>query len=180
MDDATDGTARTLESQLLKTIKHCWSAVFSSTVRRTLPGHMTPQQMFVLAHLGRGACQPSALARESHVGMSAMTGLVDGLVSRGLVERRQNPHDRRAVQLEITDAGRALCTEAQAAVLEETRQLLAPLTAAQRERLAVALDDLAGALRVSSESANAVLEREQGAESAAHAASQAAKHDHWQ
>lgn len=167
MHDATTEVATTLENQLLRTIKQCWSAVFSSAVRRALPGHLTPQQMFVLTHLGRGACQPSALARESHVGMSAMTGLVDGLVARGLVERGQNPHDRRAVQLEITGAGRALWLEAQAAVLEETRQLLAPLTAVQRERLAVALDDLAGALDASATDTHVAAERAQATESGA-------------
>ena len=160
----TELPAETLESQLLQVIKRCWSAVFSSAVRRTLPGHLTPQQLFVLSHLGRGACQPSILARESHVGMSAMTGLVDGLVARGLVERGQNQHDRRAVQLAITEAGRTLCREAQAAVLDETRQLLAPLTAEQRERLAVALGDLSHALEATSERVELAGERAQAGE----------------
>ena len=132
----------TLESLLLRVTKRCWSTVFSSALRRTLPGHLTPQQLFVLAQLDHGACQPSVLAREHHVGMSAMTGLVDGLVARGLVDRLQDPHDRRAVRLAITDDGRAVWGEAQGAVMESTRQFLAPLTLAERERLMLALSDL--------------------------------------
>jgi DNA-binding MarR family transcriptional regulator len=180
MDEGhTAPPAETLEAQLLKAIKHCWSAIFSSAVRRTLPGHLTPQQLFVLGHLGRGACQPSALARESHVGMSAMTGLVDGLVARGLVARGQNQHDRRAVQLELTDAGRTLCREAQAAVLEETGQLLAPLTAEQRERLALALGDLSHALAITSERAGPAGERAPSGEDEGAAALRSASRNHW-
>lgn len=140
-----------LESLLLRVTKRCWSAVFSSALRRTVPGRLTPQQLFVLAQLCHEPSQPSTLARDHHVGMSAMTGLVDGLVARGLVERGQDPHDRRAVQLVITADGRALWGEAQAAVLETTRHFLTPLTVGERERLTLALGDLERALALSSE-----------------------------
>jgi len=63
-------------------------------------------------------------------------------VARGLVDRLQDPHDRRAVQLAITDDGRAIWSEAQAAVMESARQVLTPLDSAQRERLMLALSDL--------------------------------------
>jgi DNA-binding MarR family transcriptional regulator len=148
-DIATGLPEASLESLLLRVTKRCWSAVFSSALRRSLPGHVTPQQLFVLAHLCHRPSQPSTLAREQHVGMSAMTGLVDGLVARGLVERGQDPHDRRAVQLAITDDGRALWGEAQAAVLDVARQFLLPLSPEERERLALALTDLERALESS-------------------------------
>lgn len=148
---STDLTEPTLEARLLQVTKRCWSAVFSAALRRTLPGHLTPQQLFVLANLSHQPCHPSALAREQHVGMSAMTGLVDGLVARGLVERRQDAHDRRAIQLVITEEGRTLWTEAHAAVLETTRHMLAPLSDAERERLSLALGDLDRALETAAD-----------------------------
>ena len=138
----TPATEADLERLLLRTLKGCWGSIFSRALRRTLPGHLTPQQLFVLAHLCRQAAQPSELARDHHVGMSAMTGLIDGLVQRGFVERHPDPRDRRAVQLLITPAGRELLGEAEAGVLESARQLLSPLSAAQRERLHLALADL--------------------------------------
>jgi DNA-binding MarR family transcriptional regulator len=131
-----------LETLLISTLKRTWPAIFKAALRRPLPGHLTPQQLFVLAHLCHQEAQPSELAREHHVGMSAMTGLVDGLVERQLVERAPNPRDRRAVQLRATATGRALWAEAHAAVLDAARQLLAPLQPAERERLARALADL--------------------------------------
>lgn len=149
----------TLESLLLRVTKRCWSTVFSSAMRRTLPGHLTPQQLFVLAQLDHGACQPSVLAREHHVGMSAMTGLVDGLVARGLVDRLQDSHDRRAVQLAITNDGRAIWGEAQAAVMDSTRQVLTPLSEAERERLMLALSDLDRVLGTVNDGGNVAGER---------------------
>jgi len=148
-----------LESLLLRVTKSCWSTVFSSALRRSLPGHVTPQQLFVLAQLDHGACQPSVLAREHHVGMSAMTGLVDGLVARGLVDRLQDSHDRRAVQLAITDDGRAIWGEAQAAVMESTRLVLTPLSAAERERLMLALSDLDRVLETANDGGSPAVER---------------------
>ncbi|HSX35844.1 MAG TPA: MarR family transcriptional regulator [Patescibacteria group bacterium] len=40
---------------------------------------------------------------------SNITGLVDGLESKGLVARRENPEDRRVKMLELTTAGQAEC-----------------------------------------------------------------------
>ena len=37
---------------------------------------------------------------------TTITGVVDRLVQKGLAERRANPHDRRARELEITEEGR--------------------------------------------------------------------------
>jgi DNA-binding MarR family transcriptional regulator len=131
-----------LEARLLRTLKHTYTTVFSSLVRRYVPGHLTPQQIFVLGQLCKAPTQPSELARLQHVGMSAVTGMIDGLVARGLVERKQDPRDRRAVCLAATAEGRAMMAEAQTSLLEAVRQLLAPLTPEQRERLDLALADL--------------------------------------
>lgn len=135
-----------LESLFLSTIKRSWSAIFSSALWRSLPGRLTPQQLSVLARLKYGSAQPSELAREQHVGMSAVTGVIDGLVARGLVERRHDEQDRRAVWLDVTREGRALLEEAQVAVLESTRELLAPLSSEARARLLIAMRDLAKAM----------------------------------
>ena len=137
----------TLEVHFLRVFHNCWAAVLGRALRRNLPGNLTPQQLFVLARLSRCPAQPSELARDHSVGMSTMTGLIDGLVARGLVERQHDEHDRRAVRLVLTPDGDALWHEAEAATYEAVRQILAPLTAEQRERLARTLDDLESLLR---------------------------------
>ena len=48
------------------------------------------------------------LARELMADAAGMTRLLDRLEAKGLVVRRPDPHDRRAVVIEPTHAGRAL------------------------------------------------------------------------
>ena len=48
------------------------------------------------------------LSRELIMHRSNMTGLVDRLEKRGLVERRANPDDRRVWRVMLTDKGRIL------------------------------------------------------------------------
>lgn len=46
-----------------------------------------------------------ALARSLHCHDSNVTGLVDRLEQRGLIERQSNPHDRRVKLIALTNAG---------------------------------------------------------------------------
>jgi DNA-binding MarR family transcriptional regulator len=66
---------------------------------------------------------------------TTMVAIVDDLERAGFVHRRRNPEDRRAYALEATDAGRAWAVEARKAVLEAERELLAPLSTAERKQL---------------------------------------------
>jgi long-chain acyl-CoA synthetase len=58
----------------------------------------------------------SALAGNLRVSRPSVTALVDGLVARGLVERRPGDADRRRVGVVITSAGRRALREADRAV----------------------------------------------------------------
>jgi len=55
-----------------------------------------------------GACKQSALATELALSPSAASRMVDGLVQRGLFERRESPDDRRVRTLSLSDRGREL------------------------------------------------------------------------
>ena len=76
---------------------------------------LSPPQMWALRHLEPGVPLPmSALAGLLHCDNSNVTGIVDRLESRGLVERRPADHDRRVKHLVVTEAGaevRALVDE---------------------------------------------------------------------
>ena len=54
------------------------------------------------------------LRRRLLIDHSKMTRVADGLVAAGLIERRQDPADRRAWRLYLTPAGQQLLTEAAA------------------------------------------------------------------
>lgn len=64
---------------------------------------------------------------------------VEGLLQRGMVERREDQEDRRIKRVQISPAGRDVIRHANAIRLEALQQLLTDLSAAQRRDLAAAL-----------------------------------------
>ncbi len=72
------------------------------------------------------------LARTIALDTSTTGGVVDRLESRGCLERRTSPEDRRARQLLLTDAGHRMLAEAVPAMLRVQDQILAPLGERQR------------------------------------------------
>lgn len=62
-------------------------------------------------------------------------GLIDRLETKGLVQRRVGKHDRRTRQVRLTDAGRAQLKKIRARIPSINRQLLAALTARERDVL---------------------------------------------
>ncbi len=70
---------------------------------------LTPTQLGVLeAILHKGALSQRVLGRLVLTSAGNMTDVVDKLERRGLVHRARSPTDRRAVQVELTPAGRGL------------------------------------------------------------------------
>lgn len=67
---------------------------------------LTLSQYRLLAFLSQGDWAASALADRLDVSRPSVTGLVDGLVKRGLVERRPGVDDRRRVDHVLTAAGK--------------------------------------------------------------------------
>jgi DNA-binding MarR family transcriptional regulator len=76
-----------------------------------------------------------AIGERMGVAASRMVAFVDGLEQRGLLERRQNPDDRRARALYLTPAGQELLGRAFAVAVEHEQRLCSELSAAEREQL---------------------------------------------
>jgi long-chain acyl-CoA synthetase len=81
-----------------------------STVDLTLP------QFRVLGILAEGSSAASGLADRLAVRRPSITALIDGLVTRGLVDRRQEDTDRRRVELRLTKEGAQILADADRAV----------------------------------------------------------------
>ncbi len=77
---------------------------------------LTLPQYRVLGILAEGSSAASGLAERLAVRRPSITAVVDGLVARGLVDRRQEDADRRRVALRLTDAGARALAEADEAV----------------------------------------------------------------
>ena len=70
---------------------------------------LSMQQFSVLIQLHfRGACGMSEVSERFEITPAAASQLVDKLVQSGLIHREEDPHDRRAKYLNLTDKGKEL------------------------------------------------------------------------
>ncbi len=81
------------------------------------------------------AVSQQQLGRAIGMDPSSMVSTVDELETKGLVERRRHPTDRRAHALYLTDAGRETLGRGRALAREAQQELLAPLSADERQVL---------------------------------------------
>ncbi|MFJ2507283.1 MarR family winged helix-turn-helix transcriptional regulator [Arthrobacter citreus] len=81
--------------------------------RRRIPGwDLTASQSSVMSTLvDRGPLRMGELAALEGVQLPSATSVVNGLVKLGLVERRADPADRRAVVIDLTAKGRSQVDE---------------------------------------------------------------------
>jgi DNA-binding MarR family transcriptional regulator len=79
--------------------------------------------------------QPNQLALAAHLGIdrTVMTYVIDDLVAAGLVERRQNPADRRSRKVVATALGAQTLTALEQRVSEAEAEILGALSEAERE-----------------------------------------------
>lgn len=95
---------------------------------------LTGAQARVLALLSREPTPMRKVARKLKCEPSNVTGIVDRLESRGLVERRPDPADRRVKVAAATELGRSTAARLRGA-LDFASEPLAELTPAERTLL---------------------------------------------
>jgi DNA-binding MarR family transcriptional regulator len=96
---------------------------------------LTPGQLMALKSLDPDAPVPMRrLAEALHCDNSNVTGIIDRLESRGLVERRPDPDDRRVKMLVVTTEG-ADVRQRLRARMEEPPEALKRLSAAEQRQL---------------------------------------------
>lgn len=104
-------------------------------------GTTTPHQLEALHILhrtqerGTGGLTMNELARQQGCAVSSASALADRLVSEGLVERVQDPADRRVVRLTATAKGDALCTRFGAVKRDVTMETMRALSVEELETL---------------------------------------------
>ncbi|GGU46029.1 MarR family winged helix-turn-helix transcriptional regulator [Streptomyces lavendofoliae] len=98
---------------------------------------ITPAQSRLLRTVAHYDTPPrmADLAARLEVVPRAVTSLVDGLEASGRVRRVPDPASRRVVRIELTDAGRDTLRQLRTARRAAAEDILAPLTAEQREVL---------------------------------------------
>ncbi len=74
---------------------------------------LTLPQFYTLLHLNQstGECKMSDLAEATHLSAASLTGVVDRLLEKKLVERTRHERDRRQVMVVVTARGSELIAE---------------------------------------------------------------------
>lgn len=84
-----------------------------------------------------------AVGTELGIQRANLVPLINDLESRGFIERQVAPHDRRALALFLTPAGKKLHERATRLILEHEERTVGGLTAAERRLLVELLDRVA-------------------------------------
>ena len=82
-----------------------------------------------------GSTRMVDIALDLGVTARTLTTMVDALERQELISRIPDPHDRRAIQLELSDRGRALMEPLAQAVESASELIMSPLDAAERATL---------------------------------------------
>jgi DNA-binding MarR family transcriptional regulator len=105
---------------------------------------LTPPQAGVLRQIARcPAISQRALGARLGISASRLVGLIDELEERGLVDRRDDPADRRSYALQLSDAGLAMLKQVGTVAREHDQAVCEPLTPAERATLGRLLRRLA-------------------------------------
>ena len=134
-------TARDLYALLVHLMKASQPDVF-----RALGGlelSLTQIKALHLLEIAGGEMPLGRLAESLGVSLPAASRSVDGLHGRGLVERREDPDDRRLKRVRVREEGFAIVRALHEARLAGIEQFVAELEPDVRDRLAAALAPLA-------------------------------------
>jgi DNA-binding MarR family transcriptional regulator len=122
---------------LMKQVELAVRARLDELVR---PAGLTALQYTALTVLERQPDLTSAhLARNSFVTAQSMADMVTSLRARGLIDRHQDPGDRRRLVLSLTEAGTSLLDRYRHAVVDLESEMLRDLSPDQASALRAAM-----------------------------------------
>jgi len=88
----------------------------------------------IIAHLTQESpLTPKQLAQLTGLDQVRITRLVDPLVREGYLRRRENPKDRRSIQISLTQKGTGVYDAMAPVLLDVEDRLMSPLTPEERE-----------------------------------------------
>ena len=141
---ATSVTARDVAAQLASVLQQGMKAAGPDVVALFEDLGLTMTQMKLLGALeAAGEMNVKALAESMHLSLPGTSRATDALIRRGLLERREDPADRRSKLLTLTPAGREATGRIASARVAALERLTASLTDEQRDALAAALAPIA-------------------------------------
>lgn len=110
-------------------------------------GLSMPQFSILMQLYQRGYCGISDISDRFEISSAAASQHVENLVQAGLIGRTEDPHDRRAKQVQLSDRGRALIQHGFGARYQWVDQLAKAIDPKDQEKIAEALAILTEAAR---------------------------------
>jgi len=117
-----------------------------------------PQLMTLKAAAELGTASVGALAKAVHLSGPTLTGILDRLLRRGLINRVPATQDRRSVVITVTDAGRGVLATAPSLLQERFRKKLASLADWERTMVLAMLQRVAAMMEAGELDAAPVLD----------------------
>ena len=130
--------------QLIQTIRQFMDFAMHHTMRERAhfakaTGLSMPQFGILMQLHYRHNCGVSDLSERFDITSAAASQLVDKLVQGGLIQREEDPNDRRAKLLNLTDKGSQLIQQGLEGRYRWVDQVAGKLTAEEREKVSEAL-----------------------------------------
>ena len=152
------GTPLSMENQIVAAIRRIMRAVDLHS-RRLAEGHgLTGPQLATLQVAGRlGEASTGALARAVHLSGPTVTGILDRLTKRGLVDRTRNGQDRRSVTVCLTSDGEKVLAAAPSLLQDRFRQELVSLEEWEQTTILATLQRIAAMMDAESLDASPLL-----------------------
>src|SRR3984957_6561602 len=98
--------------------------------------------LMMLLKYSDGEATPAGLAEKTGVTRATISGLLDGLVKDGLVERRPDPEDRRLIRVHLTGAGHTFLDKIRPGYCRWLSSIVEPLDEQERQQLVRLLEKI--------------------------------------
>lgn len=133
---------------------HLHSQQLSRTAGLTVPQLLLLQ---ALHDSTDGFSTATRLCEVLGVNAPTMSGLVERMVKRGFITRSRAAHDRRVVQLQLTEPGRVALADAPSPLQDHFLERLRALPADERAGILTALDRVVGLMQAEDVDASPML-----------------------
>lgn len=136
--------------QLIQSIRHFLDIAMQHVLHERAHaakaiGLSMPQLGIIMQLHHRGNCGISDLSERFDITNAAASQLVDKLVQSGLIQREEDPHDRRVKRVDLTEKGKDFIQHGMENRYRWTEGVAQKLSAEEREQVNRALDILSRA-----------------------------------
>lgn len=139
-----------LEDQILAALRRITRAIDLRSRMLLQEFGLTAPQLAILAAIRQ--LQPvtaGRIAREVHLGQPTVTGVLNRLEKRGLIERVRGDHDRRSVNVSLTHQGEQISANAPSLLQDQFHEQLTKLQEWERTQILATLQRIADMMHAS-------------------------------